>query len=357
MPNEIESRRLEGLFQFVSECARLREYDPLLHLLAQRAHELIEFDRFTIFLYDNDRQVLKTTIIEHHVSREVSSDDTPLSEIGSIFEKLKTERDFGAAIRICTPLISAGCMTGLLCLTKRSGEYSSADVQLVQFLADCLAGTFERFAQARFLMDPSKDAISALKWHEESRRMAYLAQHDTLTSLPNRWLLNERLVWALASSRRYERRLAVLFLDLDHFKVINDSLGHGIGDQVLRRISDRLVRCVRSSDTVSRIGGDEFVILLTEIEDEKHAVICAEKIIATVAEPLRIASHELHPTVSIGIGMYPSDGADAETLIRNADTAMYHAKQNGNEKVQLFKPDLKVTPFEPQLVRATAGRR
>jgi diguanylate cyclase (GGDEF)-like protein len=186
--------------------------------------------------------------------------------------------------------------------------------------------------------------------------MSYLAQHDSLTGLPNRLLLNERLGWALALSSRYGRRLAVLFLDLDRFKEINDSLGHGIGDQVLRQVSDRLVRCVRTSDTVSRIGGDEFVILLSEIESEKDATICAGKIIAAVAAPLKIALHELYPALSVGISIYPSDGEDAETLIKNADTAMYHAKADGHKKYQLFKQDMNVVAFEPRLSHETARR-
>ena len=329
MPNEIHSHRLEALFGFVSECARLRDYDPLLRLLSQRGHWLIDFDRLTILLYEDLPQVLRTIVIEGHSFRDVSS-EIQRSEIGSIFEALKTGTSSGGAIRICSPLISAGFPNGVLCFAKTSGEYTSSDVQLVEFLAECLAGTFERFGQAPLFLGASK----------ESLRMSYLAQHDVLTSLPNRWLLNERLMWALASSRRYRRRLAVLFLDLDHFKAINDSLGHGIGDQMLRQISDRLVKCVRSSDTVSRIGGDEFVILLTEIEDEKDATTCAEKIIAAVTAPMGIASHVLHPKLSIGIGIYPGDGEDAETLIGSADTAMYHAKEEGNEKVQLFQRQL-----------------
>jgi diguanylate cyclase (GGDEF)-like protein len=172
--------------------------------------------------------------------------------------------------------------------------------------------------------------------------MSYLAQHDPLTGLPNRCLLYERVSRALALSRRYSRRLAVLFLDLDRFKEINDSLGHAIGDLVLCQISDRLVGCVRASDTVSRIGGDEFVVLLAELEDEKAASVCARKIIAAVTAPLNAGSHELHLTVSIGIGIYPGDGGDAETLIRSADIAMYQAKAERNGEFHFFKQDMNV---------------
>jgi diguanylate cyclase (GGDEF)-like protein len=176
--------------------------------------------------------------------------------------------------------------------------------------------------------------------------MSYLAQHDSLTDLPNRCLLNERLTRAMALSNRYQRRLAVLFLDLDRFKKINDSMGHWIGDQVLRQISGRLVGCVRASDTVSRIGGDEFVVLLAEIEDEKDATICAEKITAAVTAPLRIDNDDLHLALSIGIAIYPGDGKDAEALIRSADTAMYRAKSEGRGTSYFFRNELNVVARE-----------
>src|SRR6187402_1858245 len=133
MQNEIDSHRLEALFGFVSECARLRDYDPLLRLLSQRGHWLIDFDRLTILLYDDHRQVLRTIVIEEHSLRDVSSDDIQLSEIGSIFETLKTGTSSGGAIRVCTPLISAGFPNGVLCFAKTSGEYTSSEVQLVEF--------------------------------------------------------------------------------------------------------------------------------------------------------------------------------------------------------------------------------
>jgi diguanylate cyclase (GGDEF)-like protein len=348
--------RIEMLLQFVSACARLREYESLIAHLAQRTHWLLEFERLTVMLCDDNRQILKTIIIEDHASCEVPSDKIHSSELRPLLETLKTGAASNGAGRIYTPLISDGCMIGVLCFARRSGDYSSPDVQLVQFLADCLAGTFERLAQSSVAIDPSSNAISALKWLEKSRRMTYLAQHDILTGLPNRLLLNERLAWALASSSRYRRSLAVLFLDLDRFKEINDSLGHGTGDQVLRQISDRLVRCVRSSDTVSRIGGDEFVILLSEIEDEKDAAICAGKIISAVTAPLKLGLYELYPTLSIGIGIYPGDGEDAETLIRNADTAMYHAKAGETGKYQFFRQDMNVVAFDRALSHMTVRR-
>lgn len=175
-----------------------------------------------------------------------------------------------------------------------------------------------------------------------SLKMSYLAQHDFLTQLPNRMLLNDRLTQAIASAHRHCKSLAVLFLDVDHFKQINDSLGHVIGDQLLKSIADRLVTCVRRPDTVSRQGGDEFVVLLSEITHAKDAAFAACKILAAVSRPHRIDRHDLLVTVSVGIGVYPADGEDAETLLMNADRALFHAKAHGRSNHQFFEPEMGV---------------
>lgn len=173
-----------------------------------------------------------------------------------------------------------------------------------------------------------------------SLRMSYLAQHDCLTELPNRMLLNDRLTQAIALTHRHGKSLAVLFLDVDHFKHINDSLGHRIGDQLLKSLAQRLVNCVRGSDTVSRQGGDEFVVLLTEVVRAEDVALTADKILCAVSLPYRIEQQDLRVTVSVGIGVYPTDGADAETLLKNADLALLHAKSHGRSKHQFFKPNL-----------------
>ena len=179
-------------------------------------------------------------------------------------------------------------------------------------------------------------------------KMSYLAQHDSLTDLPNRVLLNDRLTEAIALSSRHERKLAVLFLDLDRFKHINDSLGHIVGDRLLQSVGRRLFTCVRSSDTVSRQGGDEFVVLLWEVKHAKDAAVAAEKILQALREPHLIDQHELHITGSIGIVTYPDDGTDAETLMKKADFAMYHAKETGRDSYQFFKSEMNVQAIERQ---------
>ena len=170
------------------------------------------------------------------------------------------------------------------------------------------------------------------------REMTRSAEHDFLTGLPNRLLLNDRLRQAIAHAKRHKTKVAVLFMDLDGFKSVNDTLGHATGDQLLQSISSRLVSCIRGSDTVGRHGGDEFLILLQEIADKQSAAITAEKILHAVSRSFRVDRYELRVTASIGISIYPDDGLDADTLIRNADAAMYLAKQRGRKGHQFFTP-------------------
>jgi len=177
-------------------------------------------------------------------------------------------------------------------------------------------------------------------------RLRHLAEYDPLTKLPNRTLLRDRLTHAIGLAARKGGKIAELFLDLDRFKNINDSLGHAIGDQMLIEAARRLRSAVRGSDTVSRLGGDEFVLLLTELETPDHAAHVAEKLLQVVAEPFSLEGHELNVTPSIGIALFPEDGADPDALLKNADTAMYHAKENGRNNFQFFAPAMNVRVSE-----------
>jgi diguanylate cyclase (GGDEF)-like protein len=187
-------------------------------------------------------------------------------------------------------------------------------------------------------------------------KMRHLAQHDFLTSLPNRVLLNDRVTQAVASARRNDTHPALLFLDLDKFKHINDSLGHAVGDQLLQAVSQRLVQCVRSSDTVSRHGGDEFVILLANERRPEDAALAAEKILVALSTPFPIEGQQLHTSTSIGISVFPLDGTDAAVLIKNADTAMYHAKERGRNNYQFFRHDMNTRAVERQLIESNLRR-
>ncbi len=167
-------------------------------------------------------------------------------------------------------------------------------------------------------------------------RLHNLAYYDALTDLPNRELFNDRLENALAQARREGRQVGVMFLDLDRFKQINDSLGHAVGDELLKAVADILLSCVRESDTVARLGGDEFTILMAGVTLEDDVTLVAHKIVAALACPLTVAGHELRTSASIGTAIFPSDGSDAETLLRNADVAMYTAKQAGRNMFRRY---------------------
>jgi diguanylate cyclase (GGDEF)-like protein/PAS domain S-box-containing protein len=189
-----------------------------------------------------------------------------------------------------------------------------------------------------------------------SVQMTHSAQHDVVTNLPNRLLLSDRITQAIALARRQHRPLAMIFLDLDRFKYINDSLGHAVGDQLLQSVSRRLLASVRTSDTVSRLGGDEFVVLLPEITHPVDAATSAKKMLLSLSAPHSIGGQDLHIDGSIGISLYPEDGGDAETLIKNADTAMYNAKEKGRNNFQFFKAEMNLKAVERQSLESGLRR-
>ncbi|HSN19546.1 MAG TPA: EAL domain-containing protein, partial [Usitatibacter sp.] len=172
------------------------------------------------------------------------------------------------------------------------------------------------------------------------RTIHYMAHHDALTGLPNRRLMQDRLNQAIMAARRKQRHVAVLFLDLDRFKVVNDTLGHDTGDFILKDVARRLVGCVREVDTVSREGGDEFVIILPDLERPENARVVADKVLEELSRPVEIGGHEIHVTPSIGISHYPNDATDVHQLLKHADNAMYQAKDAGRNTVRFFTNDL-----------------
>ena len=178
-----------------------------------------------------------------------------------------------------------------------------------------------------------RDITERKRAEETIKQMAY---HDALTDLPNRLLFNDRLNLALAHARRSQQKLALMMLDLDHFKEVNDTLGHSVGDKLLRVVGKRLTSLVRESDTVARMGGDEFMLTLPEVAEAEDAARIAEKILRGFQKPFVLDGHELHVTTSVGIAMYPDDGEDGGTLMKNADIAMYRAKEQGRNNYQRY---------------------
>lgn len=215
------------------------------------------------------------------------------------------------------PLGGQQGVIGALVVQSYSGEvrYNEQDKALLQFVSTQIAAAIER--------------------KKSATRLQYLAQHDQLTSLPNRGLFHDRLRTALAAARRGQRQLAVLYLDLDRFKQVNDHHGHDVGDLLLREVAERIRQCVRESDTVGRIGGDEFVVLLDDTSQADHAAVVAAKIGAALRQPFELAGTRLQVSASIGIAHYPTHGEDARQLLRRADDAMYDAKRQGGDQARL----------------------
>ncbi len=191
------------------------------------------------------------------------------------------------------------------------------------------------------LHDPSVGAI-VLNYRDVTQRKAtekqleYQAYYDAMTGLPNRLLFRDRVVNAIAQARRNRRGVAVMYLDLDHFKLVNDSLGHSLGDALLSEVAARLQGCVRASDTISRLGGDEFTILLIDTSSSEAIAGVARKILQSLSHPFRVGGHELFVTASIGISIFPTDGDEVEILLKSADSAMYRAKELGRNQAQMF---------------------
>ena len=255
----------------------------------------------------------------------------PLMRLSSIARRISTERNYSLRVQgegrdeLGTLIIDFNTMLD---------EIETRDAKLKRHkeeLEERVAHRTRELETANQQLATSRDEAEKV-----AQRMEYHAHHDALTGLPNRVLLNDRIRTELAHARRDQVMLAILFLDLDRFKIINDSLGHATGDQLLRRVSQRLQGCLRSDDTVARLGGDEFMVLLPRIGSTADAGRIGSKIIEMLNDPLSCNGHDLHITTSIGISIYPHDGTDAETLVKHADISMYRAKEMGRNKMVYF---------------------
>src|SRR6266568_5097552 len=241
------------------------------------------------------------------------------------------------------------CLTG----TIVDNSWMAGTIAAITFVVLCVTLALSTF-DSRMASETAKLAASLKVANEELQRAAL---HDGLTKLPNRLLLEDRIAQAIASAKRADGRSAVMFVDLDRFKLVNDSLGHFVGDELLKGVAARLQCIVRNEDTVSRLGGDEFVILLREISRAEDSATVAAKILESLKAPFRVQDHELGIGASIGISIYPLHGGTAQELITNADAAMYRAKTSGRNQLQVFGADMNTffperLTFENDLRRA-----
>jgi diguanylate cyclase (GGDEF)-like protein len=262
----------------------------------------------------------------------------PLLRLSAIARRITTERSYSLRVQD-----TGKDEMGILIhdFNTMLEEIESRDDQLKRHKQELE----ERVTQRTMELEQANRQLALSKEQAESvaKRMEYHAHHDDLTGLPNRVLMNDRLGTALAHARRDQSMLAILFLDLDRFKLINDSLGHATGDQLLRGVSRRLKGCLREGDTVARLGGDEFMILLPHITSSADAGRIGNKIIEVLTEPCNCNGHDLHITTSVGISIFPHDGTDPETLIKHADISMYRAKDLGRNKVAYFTQEMNLT--------------
>jgi diguanylate cyclase (GGDEF)-like protein len=259
----------------------------------------------------------------------------PLLRLSAIARRISTEKNFALRVAGRRHDELGHLISDFNCMLD---EIQERDEQLKTYqteLEDRVTMRTRELEIANNELATSKEQAEAV-----AKRMEYHAHHDALTGLPNRILLNDRIRVGLAQAHRQQNMLALLFLDLDRFKIINDSLGHTIGDQLLRIISQRLKICLREGDTVARLGGDEFMVLLPDIRSASDAGKIGTKIIRALTEPFSCHGHELHITTSVGISVYPFDGSDAETLVKHADISMYRAKEIGRNKLVYYTAEM-----------------
>jgi diguanylate cyclase (GGDEF)-like protein/PAS domain S-box-containing protein len=315
---------LQAALYAISEAAHAAEDLPAL--FSQIHHiigKLLPANDFTVALQDDDRGVLK---FAYHAGERDQSPQARKIDSGSLCAKLiqdgqamllTSDSEQNSSNCLGVPLNGKRGVIGALVVKSPRTEppYTQKDMELLQFVSIQVAVAIER--------------------KQMEIRLQHSAQHDPLTDLPNRELFHDRLQTALRMTERSRTRLSLLYLDLDDFKQINDAYGHPAGDLLLQETARRLDRCVRKSDTVGRIGGDEFVVLLNNTPLPQHAQLVAEKIRSALAQPFELSGHLVHITPSIGIALYPEHGTDYKQLILQADAAMYAAKKEGGDRARM----------------------
>ena len=306
----------------ISEAAHWAED---LVTLFQQIHQIIggllPATNFFVSLYDEDKDALSFPyLVDEHDPSHTEPDAAALSEEiirGGQILLLTPDAKGNALNWLGVPLNAKKGVIGALMVKNYHAEarYTVEDVELLQFVANQVAPVIERKQMEAWLQ--------------------HIARHDPLTGLPNRELFHDRLQAALRYAERHRTPLALLYLDLDKFKQVNDALGHPVGDLLLQEVAHRLKQCVRESDTIGRVGGDEFLVLLNDVTPPECALVVAEKIRIALDRPFDLAGHRVHVPPSIGIALYPEHSGDYTQLIRHADQAMYDAKRNGGNRFQV----------------------
>lgn len=266
----------------------------------------------------------------------------PYQDLGKVTLRGLIEDQWPLVLAVFVGLLAALGISAYLARLNKRLAVSGADLQHARDHLETRVA--ERTAELEREVEERRLAEERLRRQEE--HMAYLASHDALTQLPNRLLFNDRLELAMRRARRNQKRLALLFFDLDRFKTINDSLGHAVGDRLLEEVADRLCATVRGSDSIARLGGDEFVVLIESVDSAEQAAVVARKIQAAIAVPIRMEGFEIRVGLSMGISIFPEDAGDRVGLLKCADTAMYRAKDEGRDQFQFYTADMNVRAVE-----------
>jgi diguanylate cyclase (GGDEF)-like protein/PAS domain S-box-containing protein len=345
--NALDRKLLER--EHVNTCRQLQQSETWYRYLVNSSPDLIyTLDQEGCFTFVNEKAEAllgcrPEELIGLHYSAIVHDEDIP--RVNYVFNERRTGDRASRNVE--------------LRLKRRDGKPDSAVVESCFLTAELNATGIYEGCEPEFLgkflgtYGVAKD-ISERKKAEQT--IHYQAYHDLLTGLPNRMLFKDRLTLAIAQAKRNSQMLAVMFLDLDRFKMVNDTLGHVVGDELLLHVSSRLRGCLREGDTLARMGGDEFTLLLPQISFREDAVKTAQKILAALQRPFHIGEHELFASVSIGISLFPNDGEAIDSLVKNADIAMYHAKAHGRSNYQFYSHTMNAT-FSERLSLENAMRR
>lgn len=350
---ELVNRQLEQRLKELSilhgiskAVASVLDLDTLLIRVVEAARYVIGATQTSLFLLDEETGNLQLAAVQTsddpraRVPRQ-STDDSLVKQVmatgrATILRVPESDDQEQSWLVLAVPLKVRDKPIGALCASRAdtAAPFSDHDRYLLSALGDFAAVSIDN---ARLHESTQRELAERIRAEEAVRRLAY---HDTLTGLPNRTLFNDRLGVALAHARRNKQRVAVMLLDLDHFKGVNDTLGHSVGDQLLKAVGDRLLSVMRESDTVCRMGGDEFLLLFPEVAEPGHARNAAERILQVIRQPFVLGRHVLRVTTSAGFAVYPDDGEDGDALVKKADAAMYRAKEEGRDNYQRYRDEI-----------------
>ncbi len=309
------------------------ELDALLMQFRQMGSEFVAARQGLMAMPLNDRE---TKLLERQ--RQLIIEAQPIQE--HIVDLIMEGRDRNVIDLVLSEAIPAqNAVQAIVTQLDAETQHSVTDASRKARVVQAVARSWMLWLSGASLLVGVIVAVLVLRYTSRiSIERERLATHDTLTGLPNRMLFLDRLEQALARAERRNALVGVIFIDLDRFKRVNDTLGHASGDQLIREVAQRLRAASRAEDTVARLGGDEFVVVIGEAGGVNDILQVAEKMLAAIGRPFRIAGHELFSSCSIGISVFPNDGADSSTLLKHADTAMYHAKQHGRDRLHLYDP-------------------